>query len=126
MERALLDEEDGDAALTNRPKRLEHGVDGHRCEAERRLVEEQHLRLGDERAPDCELLLLPTRQRTRRAPAELLQHGKDVIRALEGRGAVPSPAPSETEAKVLLDREVAEDPASFRHERDARPRNPFR
>ena len=62
----LLDEQHRRAAAPDLRDRLEHLVDEDGREAERRLVEEQQPRLGDERAGDRELLLLAAGQRPRR------------------------------------------------------------
>ena len=56
--RALLDEEYRDAALADGRKGVEDDVHDARREPERRLVQEEHVGLGDERARDRELLLL--------------------------------------------------------------------
>ena len=119
VERALLDEQDRDAALADPAQRLEDAVDGERRQAERRLVEEQHVRLGHQRAADRELLLLAAREVARVAAAELLQDREEVVGDLE-RVAAAVPAPGrEPEAEVLLDREPGEDPPALRHERHA-------
>ena len=97
-----------------------------RREPERRLVEEEHIRLGDERPPDRELLLLAARERAGLPGAELGQHREEFVgRAAAGRPR-PFPPRGEPEPQVLLDRELAEDPAAFRHERDAGPRDRLR
>ena len=61
-------------------ERLEDGVDGERRQPERGLVEEEQLRLGHEGAGDGELLLLAPAQQARCAPAEVAQHGKELVR----------------------------------------------
>ena len=61
--RTLLDEQHREAAVADRGERLEDDVDDARREPERRLVEQQDVRLGDERPRDRELLLLAARER---------------------------------------------------------------
>ena len=67
--RALLDQQHRDAALADLRERREDDVDDLRREAERRLVEQQDIGPGDERARDRELLLLAAGERTCPAPA---------------------------------------------------------
>ena len=67
--RALLDEEDGDAPLADLLD-LEDRVDELGREAERRLVEQQHVRPRDQGARDCELLLLAAGERPGLAPSK--------------------------------------------------------
>ena len=72
-----------------------------------------------ERAPDRELLLLAAGERAGRPAARLREHRKELVDLRERlAGVVPAPC-REPEPKVLLHREVAEDPPSLRHERDA-------
>ena len=59
---------------------LEHAVDDQRREPERRLVEQQQPRLGEQRAGDRELLLLAAGQRPRRA-GERLREDREAARA---------------------------------------------
>ena len=69
--RALLDEQHREPAVLDRGERVEDDVDDARREAERRLVEQQHVGLGDERPRDRELLLLAAGERARLPRAEL-------------------------------------------------------
>ena len=69
--RALLDEQDGDAAVADRGQGGEDRVDHRRREPERRLVEQEHVGAGDERAADRELLLLAAGERAGRPAARL-------------------------------------------------------
>ena len=48
---------------TEVPDRLPGGAPGARVEARRRLVEEDELRVADQREPEVEAALLPARQR---------------------------------------------------------------
>ena len=54
-----------------------------RREPERRLVEQQDVRLGDERAGDRELLLLAARERARLPAAELLDDREELVDAAQ-------------------------------------------
>ena len=67
----------------------EHLLDQQRRQAERRLVEDQQLRLGHQAAADGEHLLLAARQRAGALRAALVQARKDVEHARRGsaRGA---------------------------------------
>ena len=105
-------------------ERREDHVDDGRREPERRLVEQEHVRRRDERAPDRELLLLPARERAGLAVAELRQHRKELVGARRAGSRLRSSAAGrEPEAQVLLDGQLAEDPAALGDERDARPRD---
>ena len=87
---------------------------------ERRLVEQQHVGPGDERARDRELLLLAARERARVAlrevghdREELAHPGQVVGRALLGA------APGEPEPQVLVDGQRGEDVPALGDEGDA-------
>src|SRR5581483_5917233 len=108
--RALLDEEDADAALADLLERAEDDVDQLRREPERRLVEQEDARAGRERARDRELLLLAAGERPRLAVAELSDDREELVDPVEvGTRAVAVAAPDQAEAEVLLDREVGVD-----------------
>ena len=62
----------------------EDDVDDRRREPERRLVEQEHVRIGDERPPDRELLLLAARERSRLAAAELGEDREELVGGVEG------------------------------------------
>ena len=129
--RALLDEQDRDAAVADRREGGEDRVDHRRREPERGLVEQEHVRLGDERAPDRELLLLAAGEGARRPAAELGEDREELVGLAERIAAVAAAPRREAEPEVLLDRELAEDPPALRDERDparaiasgARPRS---
>ncbi len=123
---ALLDEENGEAGIPDLRQRCEDDVDDLRREPERRLVEQQDLRVGGQRTPDCELLLLATRQHTRLPGAELAQDRKELVGSREAVAVRARSAAGEAEAEVLLHRELAEDAASLWYERHAAPRHLFR
>ena len=124
--RALLDEQDRDAAVADLRERREDRVDEGRREAERRLVEEEHVGRGDERAADRELLLLAAGERAGLAVAEVGEHREELVRRRERVRAVAAAASREAEPQVLLHRELAEDAPALRHERDAGPRDRLR
>src|SRR5207302_10245433 len=118
--RALLDQEDGEAAVADRRQGLEDHVDEARRETERRLVQQQHLRIRDQRPGDRQLLLLPARERAGLAPPEVPDDRAEVVDALEVRVEIASGSPSgKAETEVLVDGELTEDAAALGHERDA-------
>ena len=121
---ALLDQQHRDAALADLGERREDDVDDLRREAERRLVEQQDIGPGDERARDRELLLLAAGERTRPAPRELLDDRELRVDRLDVlAGARARAPPREAEPQVLLDRQLGEDAPPLGHERDARARD---
>ena len=91
-----------------------------RVDAERRLVEEQHLRLVDEGAGEAELLLHAARELAGEAVAERAEV-REREEPLEARRALGSRHPVEVgvEAEVLLDREVGVEAEALRHVGDA-------
>ena len=95
-------------------------VDDLRREAERRLVEQQNLRLGHQRAADRQHLLLTAGQRARDLPQPLAQPRKQsehpVAAAFELRGVAQQIG---AELEVFGDRHRGEDAAAFRHQHDA-------
>src|SRR5438067_5635484 len=97
--RALLDEQDGDASLADGRERVEDDVDDARREPERRLVEQEHVGLGDERARDRKLLLLAAGERAGLTVAELAHDGEELERLLHSTGR---PARGEAEPEVFL------------------------
>ena len=62
----LLDDDHRDAVVVDPLDDLEHGLGQRRAEPERRLVDEQQPRLGHQRPPDRQHLLLAARQRAGR------------------------------------------------------------
>ena len=121
--RALLDEQHGESPLADRRERVEDDVGDRRREAERRLVEEEHVGSRDERAGDRELLLLaagaPRLPRTELGDdREHPEHALEVLVRADLRAP-----PGQPEAEVLLDRQLGVDPAALRHERDAGSRD---
>src|SRR5579872_6879305 len=124
---ALLDEQDGDATLPDLAERGEETLDDRRREPERRLVEEQHIGLRDERACDRELLLLAARERPGAAARELLHDGEKALDPGDVGGEPGAVAPPrEPEPQVLLDAQRRVDVPAFRYERDAFARDLLR
>ena len=87
--RALLDEQHRHPPVADRGERGEHHVDDARREPERRLVEQEHLRLGDERAADRELLLLAAGERAGRRRRELREDREELVDLGEPSRVVP-------------------------------------
>ena len=115
--RPLLDEQDRDAAVADLAERGEDRIDHRRRETERRLVEQEHVRGGDERAADRELLLLTARERSRLAAAEVGEHRKEVVGDGQRLRAVRPPG-RESQTEVLLHGQLAEDTSALGDERD--------
>ena len=109
-------------ALADRGERLEDDVDDRRREPERRLVEQQHVGRGDERARDRELLLLAARERARVPRAELRDDREELV----DRARRPSSAPSRERRPASPSRRFSstvrsgEDATALGHERDRR------
>ena len=118
----LLDEEDGATLLVELAKDLEHPVDHQGSEPERRLVEEQEPRSGDEPASDRELLLLSARELGARAVPGLRQDREALARfdVFRHRGAIAARLGADPD--VLADREPGEDPPALGHQRDPHPK----
>ena len=91
-------------------------------EAERRLVEQQHVGPREQRAGDRELLLLAAGERAGVAAARSRRRpGRGACtHARSSSSAVARAAPGEPEAQVLVDGQRGEDVAPLGHERDAR------
>src|SRR5579859_5684844 len=77
--RPLLDEQDRDAAVADLAERAEDRLDDRGSETERRLVEEQQLRIREQCPSDRELLLLAPRQRACGTRAELLDDREELV-----------------------------------------------
>src|SRR5207248_4893396 len=125
--RALLDEQDRDAVGADLRERLEDALDDGRREAERRLVEQQHLRLRNQGARDRELLLLSAGERSGAAPPELPQDREELVDPLQvAVEAAAAAARGESEPQVLVHGQPGEDVTSLGHERDAGARDVLR
>src|SRR5262249_51422382 len=82
---------------------------------QRRLVENEQLRLGHQPAADRKHLLLAARQRARKLSQPLCEARKDRPDALEVSGAPCPSAPEAAELEILAHREVGKNAPPFRH-----------
>ena len=111
----LLDQDQCGALPVDLPQGLADPRHELRREAERRLVEQQQLRLAHERPPDGQHLLLAPRQQRAALGAPLLQAREQLVDARAGPGARGAVADGQgARAQVLVDREVSEDPPPLR------------
>ena len=117
----LLDQEDGQALGLEADEDAADLADDERGEPFRRLVEEQHPAVGEERPADGQHLLLAARERAARLGFALPEAREQLEDAIEG-----PPVRSGAEEQVLADRERREDAASLRHQREAPPRDAMR
>ena len=93
---------------------LEHEVDHERCEPERHLVGDDHLRRDGERPRQREHLLLTTRERAGALRASFGQAGEEVVGVVDRRAALVGGADApHRHAQVLLHREAREDAATL-------------
>ena len=106
-----------------RPARLqpqdqvEDVVDDLRRQAERRLVEQQQLGRGHQRAGDRQLLLLAARQRAGRLAGALRQDREQGLHFLaQARVARRIAARGGAEPQILRHRQRRKDPPAFRHQ----------
>ena len=97
-------------------------VDEHRCQPERRFVEQHDAWLGHEAAADRQHLLLAAAQRVGALAAPLAEPREEGQHVVESVGDVASPAADRvrTEQQVLDDGHRAEQLASLRHETERR------
>ena len=84
-------------------------------QSRRRLVEQHHLRVGDERASDREHLLLAAGQRAGELPAAFRQPGKELVDHVGGNGRAAARGMASRQ-QGLLDREIGEQLAQLRNE----------
>ena len=116
----LLAEQHGDRrALPQSLERLRELLEDDRREAQRRLVENQELRLHHERARDRQHLLLAARKGARELPAALSEHGKEIEEPGELALARGGGQMAAAELEVFPDRHVDEQLARFRRLHDA-------
>src|SRR5438876_2374483 len=111
----LLDQEHGQAALFAQPADdPEDLLDEPRRQAERGLVEQNHLGLGHQRPADHQHLLLAARKITRGLVAALPQRRKDVVDAADAFADCSKIAarmgPGD---EIVLDRQILENPSSL-------------
>src|SRR4051812_45999708 len=116
----LLDEHDRRALRVDLADDLVDAVDDDRREPERRLVEEQELRLRHDRAPDREHLLLAAGHRPALLALALLQAREQRVHAVQVLAdALRVPARERAHLEVLEDRHAREDPPALGRLRDA-------
>src|SRR6266571_7618193 len=118
--RVLLHQEDGRALPVDVADRREDLLDEHGRQAHARLVEQQEPRARHQGAPDCQHLLLASRERARdlRDPLpETREQLEDTLQvAADGGGVGPE---VRAHREVLADGQPVEDTPSFRHVGDA-------
>src|SRR5579883_507436 len=116
----LLDQQNREALAVQSADQGEHLLYQKRRQAERRLIEDEQLRLAHHAAADCQHLLLAARQRAGVLRPALLQAGEDgddVVEVLLPAGAATAVA---AELEVLANRQVGEDAPAFRDLDEAR------
>ena len=95
-------------------------IDDVRLNAFGRLVEDEDLRLGEQRAADGELLLLAAGEHAAFAREEFLEDREEAEDAVELRRSAFLPLGDRADVEVFLDGEVREDVAALRDVADAR------
>jgi hypothetical protein len=116
----LLDDDHGHAAAVDLGQRLVQAVDRDRRQAEGDLIEDDQARRGHQRTADGQHLLLAAGQFGPRAAPPLAEHVEELVdRAEPPVPLAGRPGRTGPEQQVLLDREVAENPAAFHAVRDA-------
>src|SRR5665213_2791518 len=95
-------------------------VDQHRREAERHLVDQQHLRARHQRARDRDLLLLAAREPAGEVAVPFAQPRQQLQHPLEIGVDLAVVAQVRAHPQVLFDRERAEQPPPLRHLQHAR------
>jgi hypothetical protein len=88
----------------------------------RRLVEQQELRVEEQRPADRQHFLLAARKLAAFVVAPLVETREELVDA----GWRPRPGPLQRHQKILLDGEVRENPPALRHVADAESRDPER
>src|SRR5207253_7874027 len=96
------------------------GYDNRR-QAFGRLVHDEQMRVGQERAGDRQHLLFAARELSAAVVLAFGKTGKCLVDAIDGPGAAPHPG---GEAQMLGDAERAPQPSAWRNIADARPRTP--
>src|SRR5690606_35856034 len=124
LRHVLLDDERGGPGGHDVPQRPVDAAHDHRCQAQRQLVDEQQVRVGQQRPADGDRLLLAAGQLGRVLPPPVRHPREQLVHGLQRPGAGP-PAVGAGE-QVLLDGERAEQPPPLRHQRDARRDPPVR
>ena len=110
----LLDQQDGQAFLLQRADRFPQPLDDDRREPFRRLVHDQAIRIGHQRAADRQHLLLAARQRLGALVAALVQAREQRVDALQ----IPAVAVGVAlgDQQVFLDAERRKYAAALRHQ----------
>ena len=115
----LLDQQDSGALGADRAQGVVELVDDHRRQSQRHLVEQQHPRVGHQRAGDRHGLPLPARQRVGAPVPQPGDQREDLVGAFERpRPRPPCPRP---DLQVLLDGQAREEPPALRGERHPEP-----
>src|SRR6266540_546038 len=122
----LLGQQDSEAVIAQEVEPRAEAADDDRREALGGLVEQEDLRVRDERPAELEHLLLAAAEVSRRAALELRELRELVVDALHVPFALAPGAAARGQLEVLLDGEAAEDPAPARDEGDPEPRNRMR
>ena len=101
----------------NPPNRREDGVDHHRGEPQRRLVEQHEIRPGHQGAPDRQHLLLAARQGPGQLTLACLQHRKQREHLRHQVGDLAGGPGDGADLQILANGHPIEDPAALRHPR---------
>src|SRR5262245_31921409 len=116
----LLDQENGEALLLERPDGPADLLDDDGGEPLGRLVEQEEARAGAQDAADRQHLLLAAGELGALAPEPFLEVGKELEDALELKPALTHPG---RQQEVFLDAEARKDAALLWAQRDAEPRD---
>ena len=118
--RVLLDEQQSDAGLAHPPQGGEQLLHHGGREPERRLVEQQDIRVGHQRAADGEHLLFAAAHGARDLGGAFAQARKQPEHLFAPRRfAVAGALRVGAEQEIFLHRQVAEDAAPFGHQRQS-------
>ena len=121
--RVLLDQQDGRALLVDLDDEVADLLHQQRCQPQTRLVEQQVARLGHERAAHRDHLLLARRTGTRRVGCDDPADREQLVDPLQVGRERPAFG-VRADPEVLLDGQLAEDPAALHHLRDAASHDP--
>ena len=98
--------------------RIDEGADNADGETRRRLVKQHHLRIGHQRAPDRQHLLLAAGERTGELLAPLRKPGKKLVDDLR-RNSGPATRGVAAGEQCLLHGKIRKQLAPLRHQRQA-------
>ena len=125
--RILLNQQNGHApGLVQLFDDAEHLADVDRCQAQRRLVQQQQLRPAHQRAGNRQHLLFAARQGPGALGKTLLQNREHLVHALEVFLIVRCIRKSATHLQVFQHRHALENAASFRYQCNAFTGDPVR